>query len=213
MRCAAGRIIVAAVLAAALAGCGRRAQEPPFLAFGCGDAAPLLAFFAAPDTVLLVAADGVRTLLRVPGEAGSAHADGTDTLYTDGPQVRLVRAGRPATRCRTSGRQQVLAELWREGAVFTAAGEEPYWSLTAWPDSLVLVLDLGATRLTRRLEGPGAWPVPAQGFTDSAAGIAVIILDGPCVDTMSGAPFPWRVNVLWAGHRLSGCGLPLAPRF
>ncbi len=40
----------------------------------------------------------------------------------------------------------MLADLWREGALFTAAGNEPFWTLTAWPDSLVLLLDLGTTR-------------------------------------------------------------------
>src|SRR5690606_25284989 len=112
---------------------------------------------------------------------------------TKGPQAQLIRGGRTLPGCERTGRQRVLADLWRDGAVFTAAGNEPFWTLTAWPDSLVLLLDLGATRLRQDL-GPGRrWTGAAVGWADSSAGIVVRAEPGPCLDTMSGEPFPWRV--------------------
>jgi membrane-bound inhibitor of C-type lysozyme len=202
--------------AAGAGGCGRGADErsePPFLAFGCGDDQRFLAFFAGPDTARLVAPDGIHTLVRVRSASGVRYAGGADTLWTKGPQALLIRGGRSLRGCEPTGRQRVLAALWREGAVFTAAGNEPFWTLTAWPDSLVLLLDLGATRLHRDL-GPGRpWAGAAVGWADSAAGIAVRAEPGPCLDTMSGAPYPWRVTVRWQERELSGCGLDLGPRF
>ena len=109
----------------------------------------------------------------------------------------------------------MLAGLRRDGAAFTATGNEPFWTLTVWPDSLVLLLDMGATRLSHRISAGSApeWddrkPVA---YEDAAAGIAVAAAPGPCLDTMSGEPFPAGVSVRWDGQEFRGCGISLSAR-
>ena len=205
-------------LALLLWGCGGgsgpgRSGRPPFLAFGCGDEQLFLAAFSGPDSARLVAADGVFTLVRIPAASGARYAGATDTLWTKGDDALLIRGGRTFRGCAPTGRQRVLAELWRDDALFTAAGNEPFWTLTVWPDSLVLLLDLGATRLSRPIAAAAPWSGAAAGYADSAAGVVVTTVPGPCLDTMSGAPYPWAVAVSWDGREFSGCGLPLGPRF
>ena len=192
---------------------GRNSGRPPFLAFGCGDEQLFLAAFSGADTARLAAADGVEVMLRVRSASGVRYAGARDTLWTKGDDVLLIRDGRTFAGCAPTGRQEVLADLWRGGAVFTAAGNEPFWTMTVWPDSLVLLLDLGATRLTHRIDPAAPWPGAAAGYADSAAGIAVTAVAGPCLDTMSGAPYPWAVTVAWGGQEFNGCGLALGPRF
>jgi len=208
--------VVAGVLAATLAGCGRRGPSdrdpPPFLAFGCGDDQRFLAAFSGPDTARLVTPDGIVTLLRVPTASGARYAGPRDTLWTHGDEAMLMRGALRLSGCLPTGRQQVLADLWRDGAVFTAAGNEPFWSLTAWPDSLVLVEDLGTTVSRLALADAVDWTAPG-GWSDPEAGVAVVVSPGPCLDTMSGAPYPWAVTVTWKGRALRGCGLGLGPRF
>lgn len=215
-----GRMIVAAAVAtagfaAALAGCGGDARRgsPPFLAFACGEEQRFFAAFAGADTAHLVTGDGIHTLVRIGAASGARYAGGADTLWTKGQEVLLIRGGRTLRGCAPSGRQRVLADLWREGALFTAAGNEPYWALTAWPDSLVLVLDLGATRLRHALAPDTPWTGAGTGWSDPAAGIAVSTEPGPCLDTMSGAPSPWQVTVRWGEREFRGCGLALGRRF
>ena len=211
-----GVLAAAAGAALALAGCGTgdpRARDggPPLLAFGCAGGERFLALFAGTDSVRLVAADGMRVLRRIPAASGERYAGGRDTLWTKGADALLIRGDRMWRGCSPTGRQRVLADLWRSGAVFAAAGNEPFWTLTAWPDSLVLVLDLGATRLHRPLTPGSPWRGPRAGWSDPQAGIAVTVDDGPCVDTMSGAPHPWAVRVRWDGRQLNGCGVDLRP--
>ena len=213
---ALGGPVLALAAAALLWGCdgagGGRHERPPFLAFACGDEELFLAAFSGPDTARLVAPDGVQLLLRIRSASGARYAGASDTLWTKGNEALLIRAGRTYRGCAPTGRQRVLADLWRDGALFTAAGNEPFWTLTVWPDSLVLLLDLGATRLTHRLAPTAGWPGAAAGYADPAAGIVVTTEAGPCLDTMSGAPYPWAVGVAWDGRELRGCGLPLGPR-
>jgi len=212
-----GRIVAGLVLAGAVgagAGCGgcdRAEGPPPFLAFGCGEGQRFLACFTAPDSALLVTPEGVQRLVRIPAASGVRYAGAADTLWTRGEEATLVRRDLVLKGCEPTGRQQVLANLWREGALFTAAGNEPFWTLTAWPDSLVLVRDLGSTRLSRVLTADHPWRGAAAGWQDPSADIAVTATPGPCLDTMSGAPFPWRVTVRWGGQEFTGCGLDLRP--
>ena len=211
-----GGPVLALAAAALLWGCGgadgHRPGRPPFLAFGCGDEELFLAAFSGPDTAQLVAPDGVHLLLRIRSASGARYAGASDTLWTKGDDALLIRDGRIYRGCAPTGRQRVLADLWKGGALFTAAGNEPFWTLTVWPDSLVLLLDLGTTRLTHRLDPAAPWPGTAIGYADSATGIVVTMEAGPCLDTMSGAPYPWAVVVAWDGYELRGCGLALRPR-
>ncbi len=212
-----GSLVLALATAALLWGCDgvgeRRHGRPPFLAFGCGDEELFLAAFSGSDTARLAAPDGVHILLRTRSASGTRYAGAADTLWTKGDDVLLIRDGRTYRGCAPTGRQRVLVDLWRHGALFTAAGNEPFWTLTVWPDSLVLLLDLGATRLTHRLDPAAPWLGAAAGYADAAAGIALTMEAGPCLDTMSGAPYPWAVGVVWDGYELRGCGLALGPRF
>lgn len=207
--------------AVALTGCGPDTTGnpvgdfPPFLAFGCGYEARFLAVFTGPDSVRLVSADGIHTLVRVPSASGARYAGASDTLWTKGRETLLIRGSEVHRGCTPTGRQRVLTGLRREGALFTAAGNEPFWSLTAWPDSLVLLLDMGSTRLTHVLAGgesPDWRDVTPVDFADANAGIAIAMHPGPCVDTMSGEPFPAEVAVRWGDRDLRGCGIALRPR-
>ncbi len=189
-----------------------RDGRPPFLAFGFSEEARFMVFFAGPDTARLVTPEGIRTMTRILSASGARYAAGTDTLWTKGDEMMLIRGTTILRRGVATGRQRVLEDLWRRGALFTAAGNEPFWSLTVWPDSLVLIEDMGAQVRRHALAEAAAWS-ETEGFVDHEADIMVTVESGPCLDTMSGAPFPRGVSVRWGGRDYRGCGVPLGPRF
>ena len=97
-------------------------------------------------------------------------------------------------------------------ATFRAVGNEPGWSVTVYPDSLVYVTNYGAdhytfTQFVTRPEGAGIYqtlrPDPHFEMTRS---------DAPCFDDMSGEPFEATVVLEFDGRTYRGCGNWLTER-
>jgi heat shock protein HslJ len=83
-----------------------------------------------------------------------------------------------------------------------ARGNEPFWSL-----------EIGATTTTFQTpEGPAiSVPTPvveaiAQGQRYTSPSLTATILDQPCIDSMSGMPFPTTAQVVVGGQTYQGCG-------
>ena len=75
----------------------------------------------------------------------------------------------------------------------------------------MLLQDLGTARRSHRLATGRRWQGAADGWEDPDAGIAVTAAHGPCLDSLSGDPYPWRVTVRWGDAQFTGCGLDLRP--
>lgn len=92
-------------------------------------------------------------------------------------------------------------------APFRATGNEPFWSLVLGDKRVELITDLGETRidvgLTEQelLEDGRRY----QNLLENRD-LVVSIFDRPCVDTMSGMPYPATVEIQLDDRRLDGCG-------
>ncbi|MGE0044186.1 MAG: COG3650 family protein [Hyphomonadaceae bacterium] len=95
-----------------------------------------------------------------------------------------------------------------QGVEFRAVGQEPGWMLDITSVALDLTLDYGDTRLTLPPRPPS---YPEEGVTryetrNNEHTLTVTITRTPCADSMSGAQYPARAEIVIDGRRLEGCG-------
>lgn len=88
---------------------------------------------------------------------------------------------------------------------FVARGNEPGWILNIGPDSLILVTDYGATRISAAAPSPEVTAELVR-YTTADAGVTVEVVPTLCRDDMSGLPHPEQVTVMHGDSTLHGCG-------
>ncbi|MEO1167597.1 MAG: hypothetical protein AAFW97_02680 [Pseudomonadota bacterium] len=88
--------------------------------------------------------------------------------------------------------------------IFTGVGQEPGWFLRIYDDVIVYEADYGERRVTARTPEVENFAGGRRYENDS---ITVEILDEPCTDSMSGAPYPAVVTITErGGSPVEGCG-------
>ncbi|QLC24106.1 hypothetical protein HFP57_03040 [Parasphingopyxis algicola] len=88
--------------------------------------------------------------------------------------------------------------------MFRGVGQEPGWFLRIYDDVIVYEADYGERRVTARTPEVEPFDGGRRYENDS---ITVEILDRPCTDTMSGAPYPAVVTITERGSPpVEGCG-------
>ncbi|WP_299328054.1 hypothetical protein [Parasphingopyxis sp.] len=101
---------------------------------------------------------------------------------------------------------EIAAEEARSEAepIFTGVGQEPGWFLRIYDDVIVYEADYGERRVTARTPEMEEFDGGRRYENDS---ILVEILDEPCTDAMSGAPYPAIVTITERGSPpVQGCG-------
>lgn len=91
---------------------------------------------------------------------------------------------------------------------FTAAGNEPGWSLKMAGDRFLLSLDYGSDTTSAPL-GKLETNDKSKTYrttTEDGRDLSVTITDALCHDDMSGMPYPMRVTLEIGGRSLNGCG-------
>lgn len=113
-----------------------------------------------------------------------------------------VPDGGPAGRSEAAG---------QGGADFHAVGQEPGWLLDIYEgERIEFVGDYGETRIVTPAPAPdGRGPRTTYEIETDAHALTIVILDQPCRDAMSGAPFPATVTVTLDGREYRGCGRAL----
>ena len=164
----------------------------------CGDERVTVGF---SQTALLLTVGGktfeMRRIEAASGARYEAVEDPTTTLWNEGDRQTITVRGRTLPECGTGG---------PAGAVYRGRGNEPFWSLEI----------AGGTTTFKT---PGGIPISAltpraetitggRRFVATAGdqGLTATILDRPCVDDMSGMPYPDTVIVLAGGREYRGCG-------
>ena len=89
------------------------------------------------------------------------------------------------------------------GGVYTAAGTEPFWSLTV-DDRQMIFTDRNTNVQVAQATPSGI--VGAGGEMYQTPRITLNIVHAPCNDGMSDRTFPDRVQVDVDGRRFTGCG-------
>ena len=158
---------------------------------------------------------------RTGGELSSAArslaADGSQAVYVEvmgGPTgagtIAAIRFLRAAPMGEGGGCNRPAATY-----LYQALGEEPFWSVYVWEDSLVFTQPEGGT------PGPShvAWPAPAVVPSRDARGVRtwraeakggrpellLTIEPARCVDGMSGEVMTFRAQATFASRVLEGC--------
>lgn len=144
----------------------------------------LLAGFERVALDAVPAASGAR--YEKPGDPGTR-------FHGKGPRALVSLAGETLPEC--------TAEPFR------ARGNEPFWSLLLAEDEL---------RLERLGQAPRVVAPPPTARIEAGLHTLEARLDGtalllrieavPCIDTMTGMPYPATVRLELGGERLSGCG-------
>ena len=155
----------------------------------------------------------VHILDPVPAASGARYQGERLMVWVKGDDVLFEVDGHKVGPCRVSGLQPILARAWLAGTRFWASGNEPSWNLIIGAERVVLLMDLGETRL----EFPGLDTVdldPRAPFgrhllRKDGHTLEIEIRDDLCLDSMSGAPFPAGVSLTLDGQEMRGCGTGL----
>jgi len=151
-------------------------------------------------------------ILRAVAADGVEHyrGEGMEAWLDDGTALLLVGARRYECHLDESVMQAI-----ERGVDYRAIGQEPGWLLEVFADqSFELHYDYGAEVAKfpwvapRTLDGARKYAVESAG-----AQLEIDIAVAPCIDVMSGQPYPDTVTVRYRDasleRELSGCGRPL----
>jgi heat shock protein HslJ len=90
---------------------------------------------------------------------------------------------------------------------FRATGNEPSWRLDVSATEMSLLTDFGKTRVVAPAPTVTVAGATRTFMARSAQGeMTAKVVDGVCMDTMSGMPHPHSVTVVAGGQTLTGCG-------
>jgi heat shock protein HslJ/uncharacterized lipoprotein YbaY len=165
----------------------------------CGDQAIRVGFLE--DRMRLQVGDRTFDLRQAVSASGARYvalADPTTSFWSKGDRGMLEVAGTAYPEC-------IPVETAK--TPFRATGNEPFWNLVLGDKRVELITDLGETRidvgLTEQelLEDGRRY----QNLLENRE-LVISIFDRPCVDTMSGMPFPATVEVQLDDRTLEGCG-------
>lgn len=153
-----------------------------------------------PAAVTLQVTGRTFPLARTPAASGARYeavADTGTSVWNKGASTTLSVDGRTLPECAT---RETLA------GTFRARGNEPFWSLVVeGSDMTFRTPDGGDLTVTawRREDAPPLTMYSSQG---SGPRIEAEVRRGPCVDSMSGMPFPASVALTVDGTEYRGCG-------
>ncbi|HEY7029652.1 MAG TPA: hypothetical protein VH438_18695 [Gemmatimonadales bacterium] len=151
-------------------------------------------------------AGGERIYLVVRGVDVRSPAQGPNARYRDALRItRILRAARPGE----GGGCHVPTPTWQ----FKARGNEPFWAVMVYPDSLVLKRPEGPEVV---FEGAAAstedkvqlWNTTT---TDKVHRMSLRLEDVGCVDNMSGEYFSLEATATVDGEKLKGCAEEAVP--
>lgn len=144
---------------------------------------------------------GQWSLARQPSASGARYVaadDPTTSWWTKGERAQLTIAGRDHPECRLAVPDQPFLR---------ALGNEPGWLLELGDDAATLVTDYGRHRVALSVAVAASSATHTRHVGHHAGRrIAITVYDRPCADTMSGAAFPYAVEVELDGTRFTGCG-------
>jgi heat shock protein HslJ/uncharacterized lipoprotein YbaY/uncharacterized membrane protein len=163
--------------------------------------------------VRLVCGDMGVTLRDLGGDLEVTTSEG-DVLLRPVPAAsgaRYEAEGDPATWFWSKGDDGTLSiggEEWPDCVpapdIYTAQGNEPFWSFGATGDEAVIVSPAGVEAVVRLL--PPIWRDGAVEWETDDGAIRVRMEDRICRDTMTGMPFPETVTLYTEGTERRGCG-------
>jgi uncharacterized membrane protein len=234
MNARAGLALVLLVLIAsvALAGC-RRGTTPDGTATGDSTTSPGATPAAAIiDTTfqrgsvrvrgdsLFFAACGSTAEARLDDRTGGTLASAVRSLADGGQAVYVEMNGGPAGAGTVAAVEFLRAAPIGEGGgcgrapeayLYQAFGEEPFWSVHVWTDSVVFQQPDEPNRVAwpatavvpaRDAAGARTWTAAAQGGHPA---LTLTIERAPCTDGMSGEVTAFRARATFGGRALQGC--------
>ncbi len=215
-----GALLGLTALALALAACASATSAPtqtsPVLVGGsvavhaagrCADG-PRFSVRLDADTAVVGLPDRVLRLPRAPAASGARFARADTVLWEQAGEARVELGGDSWTGCTlepASGPDEAMAGL---GFIFRGVGQEPGWLIYVDPDrALRWIGDYGVVRTElpdpRRQDTEDGWVWQAEG---DGRTLEVQVREEPCLDDMSGEPYPLTVEVRADGQGYRGCG-------
>ncbi|MCB1690677.1 MAG: MliC family protein [Halioglobus sp.] len=147
-------------------------------------------------------------LSQVRSASGTLYEEGDISFWSKGEEAILTVAGQSYLNCQLQPERVPWEDARRRGVDFRAVGNEPGWHLEIQSGrQLLLVLGYGMQR--NLVPDPVAIDRGTTRVYTGTAGtrdVQVEILEQPCVDTMSGQQFPYRVAVMFDNAHYEGCG-------
>lgn len=160
------------------------------------------------DSATLFLPDTTLALERSPAATGVRFTRAGVEFWQRGNEGMLDFDGTHYASCQAREGADPFTAARMRGVVFRAVGEEPGWYLEIEPAGMIVFVgDYG----DRREETLVPIPVREGSRTEYHAVTAtvelrVFIEDEPCVDVMSGEPFPATAVVIVNGDEYRGCG-------
>ncbi|WP_027966006.1 COG3650 family protein [Halomonas halocynthiae] len=167
------------------------------------------------DTLRLWSAHGAWSLDPAVVASGERYQQGDLSFWAKGPDA-TVESSRGRLSCERNIQQDALTRAQFPGVMFRAQGNEPSWVLTLANDvpEIFLSLDYGEREITlpyRVIAMDNAEGRVELASGQSARPFDVRIEAGACFDSMSGQPWPARVELTVNDQTYRGCGQGIAP--
>jgi uncharacterized membrane protein len=161
----------------------------------------------ADEAVDLVLPDHRYRLPRVVAASGVHYAAGNVSVWSKGREATLDLDGR-VSRCGENRPRSIVEDARARGVEFRGTGNEPGWVLELFADRMIFIDGYGARRVAtpRPARQGGASGDEVYIAVTESHRLAVRILPGPCVDSMSGARYGSGVEVTLDGASHRGCG-------
>lgn len=140
----------------------------------------------------------LRQAVSASGARYVALADPQTWVWIKGDRATLQLAGQSYPEC---------TPVATGPSALRATGNEPPWSMEIDQTHVLLVIDLGETRIRVALTDPE--PVEGGIRYDNLiedGELTITLLDRVCLDSMSGMPHPKTVKISLDGVALEGCG-------
>ena len=173
-----------------------------------------LVHFDGPDQgATIFTSDEVRHLALVPTASGTKYSDDRLMIWLKGQDVLMEVDGKRVGPCKVSGLQSILANAWLSGTTFWAVGNEPSWNLVMGLDRVMLITEMGQTKLEFKGLVAGQLnpksPAGVYEFSNGQNSLKIEIIEGLCTNIMSGEPFAVSVKLTLNGTEMKGCGTGL----
>lgn len=185
-------------------------------------AGKVFVFDCAPDFRFTVQVDSSRAWLYLPADtvmleqtisaSGARYQSGQYLFWNRGDSAMLETGEASYTSCSVNRSESIWQGATLRGTDFRATGNEPGWHLELeYGEQLLLVTDYGKSSysfLTPDVQKPARYPVSYALHTGENR-VQITIRNEPCMDSMSGDNYPFKVQVVMNGRILRGCGRTL----
>tara|TARA_R110002111_G_scaffold152520_1_gene219250 strand:- start:867 stop:1556 length:690 start_codon:yes stop_codon:yes gene_type:complete len=155
--------------------------------------------------------DRYTVLSQVRSASGTLYEEGDIAFWSKGDDAILTVVDQSYMNCQLQPRRVPWEDARRRGVDFRGVGNEPGWHVEIQAGRQILFVSGYGSERVLVIDPAVDKNDTSRVFTGASGSreLQVEIVEQPCVDTMSGEQFPYRVAVTFNNTHYEGCGRDL----